>query len=113
MTSWTLPGCTELRELGTGAFGRVALVRRESDHVIAAVKHLSDQLLRDPGFVTRFRAEAKRLAEVTDPHVARLYQYVESDQGAALVMEAVDGVSLATVPRERGASRTGATARSS
>ncbi len=42
------------------------------------------------------------LGRVDDPHVARLYRLVEHDDGAALIMEAVEGVSLKTVLAEHG-----------
>jgi serine/threonine protein kinase len=41
-----------------------------------------------------FRGEATVLASLDDPNVVRLYEYVESPSGAAIVMELVDGVSL-------------------
>ena len=34
------------------------------------------------------------LAALQDPNVVRLYEYIESPAGAAIVMELVDGVSL-------------------
>ena len=56
-----------------------------------------------------FRGEATALASIEDPNVVRLYEYVESPDGAAIVMELVEGVSLreilahqgATTPRRR------------
>jgi serine/threonine-protein kinase len=43
------------------------------------------------------------LGQVENPHVVRFHDYVETPWGAAIVMEAVDGVSLAAVLRDRGA----------
>ena len=40
--------------------------------------------------------------ELADENVARLYEYVEAPGGAAIVMEAVDGVSLRALLREHG-----------
>src|SRR6202161_598710 len=48
----------------------------------------------DPEFAAMFRAEARVLASLDDPHVVRLYEYVESVSGAAIVMELIDGVSV-------------------
>jgi serine/threonine-protein kinase len=59
-----------------------------------AIKYLRPGLLADPGFAELFRAEAAVLASLDDPNVVRLYEYVESPSGAAIVMELVDGVSL-------------------
>ena len=50
-----------------------------------------------------FRGEAAVLAAMDDPHVVRLYEYVESPSGAAIVMELVDGVSLRQILARQGA----------
>src|SRR6202000_1399475 len=49
-----------------------------------------------------FRGEAEALGALDDPHVVRLYEYVESASGAAIVMERVDGVTLADVLQRYG-----------
>ncbi|MEE3921835.1 serine/threonine protein kinase [Micromonospora sp. BRA006-A] len=59
-----------------------------------AIKYLIRDLGEDSAFRTAFRTEARLLGEIDDPHVSRLYEYVESPHGAAIVMELVDGVSL-------------------
>src|SRR6266568_15471 len=48
------------------------------------------------------RAEAAVLASLEDPNVVRLYQYVESPGGAAIVMELVEGVSLREILARQG-----------
>ncbi|NRQ39826.1 serine/threonine protein kinase, partial [Nonomuraea sp. NN258] len=99
---WGVPGYTEVRELGTGGAGRVVLARRDHDGVEVAVKYLSDELRSDVGFVARFRHEARMLGTLQDPHHARLIDYVESGQGAAIIMELVNGVSLRELLRSEG-----------
>ena len=91
---WTVPGYAGVRELGSGAFGRVVLARHDVSGTMVAIKYLHRTLLEDPAFVTTFRAEATVLASLDDRNVVRLYEYVESPAGAAIVMELVDGVSL-------------------
>ncbi|MFE2535637.1 serine/threonine-protein kinase [Streptomyces sp. NPDC059371] len=94
MNTWAVPGYTESRELGSGASGRVALsVHEETGHPVA-VKYLSESLRTRPGFVQEFRAEARLLGGLRSDHVAGLYEYVEGPDGAAIVMELVDGVCL-------------------
>ena len=44
-----------------------------------------------------FRAEAELLGGLESPYVAGFYEYVEAPEGAAIVMELVDGVSLRTL----------------
>ncbi|WP_251092222.1 serine/threonine-protein kinase [Streptomyces sp. Caat 7-52] len=94
MDAWAVPGYTESLELGAGASGRVVLAVHEETGVPVAVKYLSESLCNRPGFVSEFRAEARLLGGLESPYVAGLYEYVESPEGAAIVMELVDGVSL-------------------
>ncbi|MEU4701165.1 serine/threonine-protein kinase [Nonomuraea dietziae] len=93
-----VPGYTESRELGHGGAGRVMLAVRDTDRLPVAVKHLSD-----PGLIERFRAEAVLIAGLDSPHIARLMEYVEDDEGAAIVMELVDGVTLRHLLAHEGA----------
>ncbi|MFJ1805724.1 MULTISPECIES: serine/threonine-protein kinase [unclassified Streptomyces] len=97
MDTWAVPGYTESLELGAGASGRVVLAVHEETGVPVAVKYLSESLRTRPGFVHEFRAEARLLGGLESPYVAGLYEYVESPDGAAIVMELVDGVSLRTL----------------
>jgi eukaryotic-like serine/threonine-protein kinase len=94
VSGWTVPGYTELKTLGAGGFGAVVLARHDATGTPVAIKYLRPGLLADPGFAELFRAEAVLLSAVDSPHVVRLYEYVESPHGAAIVMELVDGVSL-------------------
>jgi Protein kinase domain len=91
---WELPGYTEEKVLGSGGFGEVVLARHDASGTQVAIKYLHRQLLADAEFAALFRAEAAVLASLDDPNVVRLYEYVESPSGAAIVMELVDGVSL-------------------
>ncbi|MFJ4820432.1 serine/threonine-protein kinase [Streptomyces sp. NPDC088801] len=102
MNAWAVPGYTESLELGSGASGRVVLAVHEETGVPVAVKYLSESLRTRPGFVYDFRAEARLLGGLGSPHVAGLYEYVESPDGAAIVMELVDGVPLRTLLRREG-----------
>ena len=92
---WAVPGFTEERQLGTGASGRVVAAVHQASGTRVAVKYLSPRLFSDPGFLAGFRAEAQLLRSLSSPHVVRLFDYAEEPgQGAAIVMELVDGVSL-------------------
>ncbi|MER6416115.1 serine/threonine-protein kinase [Streptomyces humidus] len=97
MDTWAVPGYSESLELGAGASGRVVLAVHEETGVPVAVKYLSESLRTRPGFVHGFRAEARLLGGLESSYVAELYEYVESPDGAAIVMELVDGVSLRTL----------------
>jgi serine/threonine protein kinase len=94
MPEWSVPGYTELRMLGSGGFGEVVLARHDISGIQVAIKYLRRGVLDDPAFAEMFRAEARVLASLQNPNVVRLYEYIETPAGAAIVMELVDGVSL-------------------
>jgi eukaryotic-like serine/threonine-protein kinase len=102
MAEWKVPGYTELKMLGSGGFGEVVLARHNVSGTLVAVKYLRLELLAGPEFARMFRAEAEVLASLDDPNVVRLYEYVESPSGAAIVMELVDGVSLREILSRQG-----------
>ena len=100
---WSVPGYTEVKALGSGGFGDVVLARHDASGSQVAIKYLRRELLADAEFAELFRGEAAVLAGLDDPHVVRLYEYVESPSGAAIVMELVDGVSLRQILARSGA----------
>ncbi|MET9603566.1 serine/threonine-protein kinase [Streptomyces sp. NPDC006512] len=101
---WTVPGYSEVRELGAGGSGRVVLAVHDGTGTAVAVKYLSDRLREDPAFVREFRAEARLLGGLGSPYVVGLYEYVEAPGGAAIVMELVDGISLRALLKQSGRS---------
>ena len=102
MGDWRISGFHEVRELGTGAQGRVVLARHAGSGHPVAIKYVRRRD-GDERAVQRLREEAVLLGRVDDPHVARLYRFVIDRNGAAIVMEAVNGVSLRTILAEHGA----------
>ena len=99
---WAVPGYTELKALGSGGFGDVVLARHDASGTLVAIKYLRRELLADPEFAVMFRGEAEVLASVEDPNVVRLYEYMQSPAGAAIVMELIDGVSLREILTRQG-----------
>ncbi|MBP2179667.1 serine/threonine-protein kinase [Amycolatopsis magusensis] len=99
---WALPGFTEVDRLGEGSFGRVVLARQDRTGHLVAIKYLFARHLDDPRLVDAFRQEARVLSQVISPHVARLHEFIETPQGAAIVMEAVPGVPLREILRSDG-----------
>jgi serine/threonine-protein kinase len=68
-----------------------------------AIKYLAPRLFRDLQFLAGFRAEAELLKSLDVPQVVRLYDYVEAPgQGAAIIMELVNGVSLHQLIKRNG-----------
>ena len=102
MAEWDVPGYTELKALGSGGFGDVVLARHNVSGTLVAIKYLHGDLLADQEFAEMFRGEATVLASLDDPNVVRLYEYVESPSGAAIVMELIDGVSLREILTHQG-----------
>jgi serine/threonine-protein kinase len=67
-----------------------------------AIKILKDEYLGDPGFLERFRAEARHAALVNHEGIANVFDYGEEDGSAFLVMELVPGEALSAIlERER------------
>jgi serine/threonine-protein kinase len=102
MNGWQPSGYTPVRPLGAGASGSVVLATHDETGTPVAIKYLARGLGEDASFRAAFRVEARLLGEIDDPNVCRLYEYVESADGAAIVMELVNGVSLRQMLREHG-----------
>lgn len=104
MSPWGVAGYAEERQLGRGASGQVVAAVHEASGQRVAIKYLAPKLFRNPDFLAGFRAEADLLRSLDIPQVVRLFDYVEEPgQGAAIVMELVDGVSLHEMISRRGA----------
>ncbi|MFF4240513.1 serine/threonine-protein kinase [Actinomadura geliboluensis] len=101
---WTVPGFTHERELGRGASGRVVLAVDDPTGTKVAIKYLDGALAADEAFLARFRAAARPLSQLEDPNVVDFYDFVESADGAAIVMQWVEGVSLRRVLAAQGPS---------
>jgi serine/threonine protein kinase len=81
--------------VGEGGMGRVYRARDPKLARTVAVKVLPDAFARDAERLARFRREAQALAALNDPHIAQIYHLEESDQRAALIMEFVEGLTIA------------------
>src|ERR1700677_3529306 len=100
---WAVPGYVEQRELSHGASGRVVEAIQERTRHRVAIKYLSPDLVRDPDFLSRFRTQVLKLKELDVPSVVRVYDYAgQPGQGAAVVMELVNGVSLRAMIERQG-----------
>ncbi|MFJ4223513.1 protein kinase [Microbacterium sp. NPDC089695] len=88
------------------AIGGMGEVWEATDHVIGrtvAIKILKDEYMGDPGFLERFRAEARHAALVNHEGIASVYDYGEENGSAYLVMELVPGEALSTILERDGA----------
>ncbi|HEX4126984.1 MAG TPA: protein kinase [Acidimicrobiales bacterium] len=83
-----------LSALGTGASAHVYLAEDVSLQRHVAVKVLQPALASDEAFLKRFRAEARSVASLNHPHVLRVFDWGEDQDGPYLVLEYLGGGSL-------------------
>jgi eukaryotic-like serine/threonine-protein kinase len=81
--------------LGAGGMGEVYLARDTRLGRAVAVKVLPEVLAADPERIARFEREAKVLASLNHPNIAALHGLEEFEGRHFLVMELVEGETLA------------------
>jgi serine/threonine protein kinase len=81
--------------LGAGGMGEVYRARDTRLGRDVAIKTLPDALVADPERVARFEREAQLLAALNHPHIAGIYGLEDVGSSRVLVLEFVDGESLA------------------
>ena len=82
------------RTLGRGGMAAVWLGHDEVLDRPVAVKVLSDTIASDPGFVARFRREARMAAGLSHPNLVGVYDFSEEGERPYLVMQFVPGETL-------------------
>ncbi|MDZ7676235.1 MAG: Stk1 family PASTA domain-containing Ser/Thr kinase [Acidimicrobiales bacterium] len=88
--------------LARGGMAEVYLARDQLLDRPVAVKVLFAQYAADPAFVERFRREAQAAANLNHPNIVGVYDWGESGGTYYIVMEYVDGRSLADMLRQEG-----------
>ena len=89
-------GVYEIRSLlGAGGMGEVYRARDTKLDRDVAIKILPSAFTSDPERLARFEREARLLASLNHPHIAAIYGFEETSGGPALVLELVDGETLA------------------
>src|SRR2546428_9181610 len=83
---------TPLGEGGMGIVFRAHDTKLERD---VALKLLPDHFADDPDRLARFRREAQLLASLNHPNIAQIYGLEESGGSRCIVMELVEGQTLA------------------
>jgi len=86
---------TITRELGRGGMGVVYLGRDTRLDRDVAIKALPEHLAQDPERLARFEREAKTLASLNHPNVAGIHGVEEHEGARYLVLEYVEGETLA------------------
>lgn len=90
------------RRLGRGGMAEVFLARDQLLDRPVAVKVLFPEFATDPAFVERFRREATAAANLNHPNIVGVYDWGEADSTYFIVMEYVDGRTLAEILRTEG-----------
>ena len=90
VASYTMGAC-----LGTGGMGEVYRARDTKLEREVAIKILPHTFTNNPERLRRFEREARMLAALNHPHIAGIYGVENIDGNQALILELVDGPTLA------------------
>ncbi len=82
-------------QIGAGGMGHVYRARDTKLGRDVALKILPEHFTADPERLARFEREARVLAALNHPHIATIYGVEDSTDTKALVMELVEGPTLA------------------
>jgi eukaryotic-like serine/threonine-protein kinase len=88
--------------LGRGGMASVYLARDSELERPVAVKVLADHLADQPDFHNRFLREARLAAQLSHPNIVQVFDVGEEDGKPFIVMECVEGSTLAEELKERG-----------
>jgi serine/threonine protein kinase/Tol biopolymer transport system component len=97
--------------LGAGGMGEVYRARDTKLNRDVALKVLRDVFMDDPERVARFQREAQLLASLNHPNIATIHGLEESNGVRAIVLELVDGPTLAEIIQGPSAARSGQSSR--
>ena len=81
--------------LGAGGMGEVYRARDTRLRREVAIKVLPGAFARDPERLARFQREAEVLATLNHPNIAAVYGFEETPSASGIVLELVDGPTLA------------------
>jgi eukaryotic-like serine/threonine-protein kinase len=81
--------------LGKGGMGEVYRARDTKLKRDVAIKILPDEFSRDPARISRLQREAEVLASLNHPNIAAIYDLEEAGETRFLVLELVEGETLA------------------
>lgn len=84
-----------LSPLGAGGMGEVYRATDSRLDRAVAIKVLPEAMANDPERTVRFQREAKVLASLNHPNIASIYGFEEAEGKRFLVMELVEGATLA------------------
>src|SRR5687767_9782105 len=91
----TIRGYRITGALGEGGMGQVFLAEDETLERRVAIKVISERLAGEGTARARFLREARSMAGVEHPNVVRIYAFGEAEGHLYIVMEYVEGETLA------------------
>jgi serine/threonine protein kinase len=80
--------------LGAGGMGQVYRARDPRLDREVAIKVLTDALSKEPGYLERFRREARAVAKLNHPNIVQVYDFGEQGDLTYLVMPLMTGGTL-------------------
>ena len=92
-----------VRNIGEGGMANVYLAYDTILEREVAVKILRGDLATDEKFVKRFQREAKAASSLNHPNIVEMYDVGEDDGNYFIVMEYIDGKTLKSLIKKRGA----------
>ncbi len=96
-------GKFEIREeLGRGGMGAVYKAYDPELARLVALKVPKEELVKEPGFVERFKREARAMAHLHHQNIIQVHDISEADGVPFIVMEYIEGDSLAGLLRKSG-----------
>lgn len=87
--------------IGHGGMADVYLATDIKDGYQYALKFIREDLLEEPDLIQRFKDEAETLRDLQHPNIVRFYEFVSNADYAYIVMDYVDGPSLANLLRTK------------
>jgi hypothetical protein len=96
------PRYSVLEPLGVGGMGAVYKAKHRLMERHVALKVINPGLMKRPATVERFRREVKAAARLAHPHIVTAYDADQAGDAHFLVMEYVEGISLAQRVQHQG-----------
>jgi len=103
MVGKTIDNYKILEVIGRGGMGIVFKAMDESLEKVVALKMIDPILAHDENFLRRFKREARALARLENANIVTVYALRDTSEGLFMVMEYVDGVTIAEWIQEHGA----------
>jgi serine/threonine protein kinase len=82
------------RKLGDGGMGEVYYAKHNKVDREVAIKVLHSHLFNNENIHNRFKNEANALIKLNHPNIVKIFDYVEQENFACLIMEYINGYTL-------------------